>query len=81
MYNHVRARGRLKVSGRGPQSASRRASNANMAHHGGLLKTVDVFAGIGGFALGLRDIAETVAFVEWDEESQKILQNGQAQIP
>ena len=45
----------------------------------GPLKTVDVFAGIGGFALGLRGFAETTVFIEWASTCQKIIQNGQAQ--
>jgi DNA (cytosine-5)-methyltransferase 1 len=39
------------------------------------LKVLDLFAGIGGFTLGLEKTAlyETVAFCEWDENCQKVL--------
>ena len=37
------------------------------------LKTIDAFAGIGGFALGLEGISQTVAFIEWDKEAQQVL--------
>ena len=43
------------------------------------LKSVDAFAGVGGFALGLSGFAEPTAFIEWDRASQKILRNRQAQ--
>lgn len=39
------------------------------------LKVLDLFAGIGGFTLGLEKtgLYETVAFCEWDENCQKVL--------
>jgi len=42
------------------------------------LKTIDAFAGIGGFALGLEGISQTVAFIEWDQEAQQVLMSSQA---
>lgn len=40
------------------------------------LKVLDLFAGIGGFSLGLHktDLYETVAFCEWDKSCQKVLE-------
>jgi DNA (cytosine-5)-methyltransferase 1 len=40
-----------------------------------MLKVLDLFAGIGGFTLGLEKtgLYETVAFCEWDESCQKVL--------
>jgi len=43
------------------------------------LKSVDAFAGVGGFALGLSGFAEPTAFIERDPASQKILRHRQAQ--
>lgn len=43
------------------------------------LKSVDVFAGVGGFALGLSGFVEPTAFIEWNPASQKILRHRQAQ--
>lgn len=39
------------------------------------LKTLDLFAGIGGFSLGLEKtgLYETVAFCEWDDKARKVL--------
>ena len=39
------------------------------------LKTLDLFAGIGGFTLGLdkTDLFETIAFCEWDTTAQQVL--------
>ena len=41
----------------------------------GKLKTLDLFAGIGGFTLGLSktNLYETVAFCEWDNKAKKVL--------
>lgn len=41
----------------------------------GKLKVLDLFAGIGGFTLGLEKTAlyETVAFCEWDKKCQEVL--------
>lgn len=42
----------------------------------GKLKTLDLFAGIGGFTLGLSktNLYETVAFCEWDNKAKKVLE-------
>ena len=47
------------------------------------LKVLDLFAGIGGFALGLdsTDFFETVKFVEKDKYCQKVLQKNFPNIP
>lgn len=42
------------------------------------LNTIDAFAGIGGFALGLRDFAVPVAYIEWEQDAQKLLKNAQS---
>ena len=38
-----------------------------------LLKCLDVFSGIGGFSLALKDVCKTVAYCEIDEGCQKVL--------
>jgi site-specific DNA-cytosine methylase len=47
------------------------------------LKVLDLFAGIGGFALGLdsTNFFETVKFVEKDKYCQKVLQKNFPNIP
>ena len=47
------------------------------------LRTVDLFAGVGGFALGLEETGgfETVAFVEIDPEAQRVLRKNWPHVP
>lgn len=40
-----------------------------------VINTLDLFSGIGGFALGLRDVARTVAYCEIDERCRVVLAN------
>lgn len=39
-----------------------------------MLRSLDLFSGIGGFALALRDVAEPVAYCDWDPEVQAALE-------
>ena len=46
------------------------------------MKVLDLFAGIGGFSLGLESIgAKTIAFAEIDDDCQKVLQNNWPDVP
>ena len=46
-----------------------------------MLRTLDLFSGVGGFAVGLKGIAETVAFCEISEPCQAVLNKRFPKVP